>query len=141
LGIVRSLPEVESWLFNASESWRSLSDSQYRVLVGDWNAKFRRLIEHDEPTRTGNRALDAIAEHLPADVVLFSGIRVAEVANLGGSCACGYHAVRLRSLDHALLRRNELIACAPDLSWTCLFSHETGSMFHEQLYGLLESAV
>lgn len=73
-------------------------------------------------------------------MVLFSGVNVPEVANLGGSCACAYSARALTSLNHGLLRRNELITCAPDLSWSCLYSHETGSMFHEKLYGRLESA-
>jgi len=139
MGIVRSIPEVEAWLSDHSESWRMLSDSEYRALVRDWNAKFRPLIEQEQTTSTGSRALDLLAGHLPADIILFSGIRVPEVANLGGSCACGYSASGLTLLDHNLLRQKELLTCAPDLSWSCLFSHETGSMFHEQLYGHLES--
>jgi hypothetical protein len=140
VGIVGSLPEVEAWLSEVADSWRPLSDPEYRYLVRDWKAKFSPLIEQSRFASSGDRALDALAAHLPADMVIFSGVHVPEVANLGGSCACAYSALALASLNHDLLRRNELITCAPDLLWSCLFSHETGGMFREQLYGRLESA-
>ncbi|MEQ8768623.1 MAG: hypothetical protein RL885_32250 [Planctomycetota bacterium] len=139
MGITGRLLDVESWLTLVSESWRSLDDSEYRELVRDWIVRFRPLIRGGQYVLAGHRAIAALEEHLPAEVVLFSGARIEEIGNLGGACAAAYRAERLGALDAALLRHRELIACAPDLSWTCLFSHETGSFFQELLSGDLAS--
>ena len=42
----------------------------------------------------------------------------------------------LERLDSALARRLELVVVAEDFAWSCLFSHETGSLVHEELYEL-----
>jgi hypothetical protein len=71
---------------------------------------------------------------------MFSGVAVPEVANRGGSCAAAYRVTSLSRLDVGLLRATELIVVAPDVSWGRLLSHETGSTFHEKLYGCLGTA-
>lgn len=134
MGIMRSLPDVEEWLSANSQSWTPLLEAEYKTLVQDWTARFGVQIEEKNPAFMGHRALDALAENLAGDVVFFSGLKVPEVGNLGGYGPCGYRATGIRHVDHALLRKNELLVCAPDYSWTCLFSHETGDWYHEQFY-------
>ena len=110
MGIVRSLPQVEAWLSDNSESWRQLPDSEYRALVRDWRSRFCQPIKHNETSETGDTALDALSHYLPADLILFSGVQVPEIGNLGGSCACAYTVSSLASLDHELLRQSEMIS-------------------------------
>jgi len=140
VGVVKRLPEVESWLSVDAASWEPLSDPAYRSLVRGWKLTYIPLIEARRSLAKGPQALDIVAKRLSGGVVLFSGVHVPEVGNLGGSCAAGYHALGLTRLNVALVRRSELLVAASDLTWSCLFSHETGSMFYEELYEASESA-
>ena len=134
MGIVRVLPEVEDWLDAEAESWSLLSDRDYVALVRRWREGFSPLIAAGTPSFQGNRAMQVIAERLPADVLLFSGVRVTELANTGGRGASGYRAVGLRSVRREVANRAELVAVAADLSWSCVFSHEAGAWMWECLY-------
>src|SRR5262245_20513778 len=122
MGIVRALPDVEDWLSAEAESLSLISDRDYVALVRRWREGFVPLIAAATPSSQGNRAMQAIAERLPADVWLFSGVQVPELANTGGRGAMGYQAVGLRSLRRELANRLELVAVASDLSWSCVFS-------------------
>jgi hypothetical protein len=59
---------------------------------------------------------------------------VARWESLGGRGAAAYRASRLERIEPDLARRLELVLVAEDFSWCFLFSRETGSMFHEELY-------
>ena len=78
--------------------------------------------------------MQAIAERLPTDVWLFSGVQLPELANTGGLGPAGYQAVGLRNIRRELANRLELILAARDLSWSCVFSHEAGAFVWECLY-------
>ena len=134
MGLVQRLPEVESWLTREAASWESLSDAAYKGLVRDWHATYSSLVESGNSRARGGRALEAVQKRLPAEVVLFSGVSVPRVANLGGRGAAAYRADALAGLNLDVLRRQELLLAAVDLSWCCLFSHETGALVHEQFY-------
>jgi hypothetical protein len=134
MGIVRVLPDVEDWLAAEADSWSPISDRDYVALVRRWRISFLPLIASGTPSFQGNRAMQVLAERLPADVWLFSGVRVPKLANTGGRGAAGYQAVGLRSLRRELANRLELVAVASELSWSCVFSHEAGAWVWECLY-------
>src|SRR6516162_9057902 len=123
MAIVRVLPDAEDWLDADAESWSALPDREYVALVRRWRDGFLPLIAAGAPSSQGNRAMQAIADRLPADVWLFSGVRVPELENTGGRAAAGYRAAGLRGMRRELANRLELVAVAADLSWSCVFSH------------------
>lgn len=130
MGIVLSLPRLERWLQEHAGNWHMLSDDQYKRLVADWSHRYRLPVARRHRHLSGSRALDAFVRRLPSDVLLFSGITVPEVANMGGPGAAGYRADALAALDVGMARSLELIIAKTDLSWCLLLSHEEG---HEQL--------
>ena len=134
MAIVRVLPDAEDWLDADAESWSALPDREYVALVRRWRDGFLPLIAAGAPSSQGNRAMQAIADRLPADVWLFSGVRVPELENTGGRAAAGYRAAGLRGMRRELANRLELVAVAADLSWSCVFSHEAGAWVWECLY-------
>jgi hypothetical protein len=134
MGIMRVLSALEDWLDHDAESWSPISDRDYVALVRRWRAEFLPLIAAGAPSFQGNRAMQAIAERLPTDVWLFSGVQVPELANTAGQGAAGYRAAGRRSMRRALANRLELVTAAGDLSWSCVFSHEAGSLVWECLY-------
>ena len=134
MGIVRTLPELESWLDDHTTSWVPLHDREYKALVGQWSDLFGPLIEARSPASGGSRATAALKSRLPCDVFLFSGLRVEQLMNTGGSGATAYQAVGLGDLDTDLANRLELVAVSVDFSWCCVFTHEAGSWVWEQLY-------
>ncbi|MCE9557232.1 MAG: hypothetical protein K8T91_28115 [Planctomycetes bacterium] len=136
MGIVRVLPCVEDWLNAEAESWSPLPDRDYVELVRRWREGFLPLIAAGTASFTGNRAMQVIAERLPADVWLFSGVQVPKLANTGGLGAAGYHATGLRNMRRELANQLELIAAVSNLSWSCVFSHEAGAFVWECLYEL-----
>jgi hypothetical protein len=140
MGIVRVLPGVEDWLDAEAESWSPISDREYVAIVRRWRDSFLSRIAANTPSSQGNRAMQAIAERLPTDVWLFSGVEVPELANAGGLGAAGYHAVGLRNLRRELANQMELVVVAGDLSWSCVFSHEAGEWVWECLYERTQEA-
>ena len=134
MGIVRVLPDVEDWLDAEAESWAPLSDRDYVAIVRQWRDDFSPLIAAGAPCFQGNRAMQAIAERLPADVWLFSGVQVSELANTGGLGAAGYQAAGLRNIRRELANRFEMVTAVADLSWSCVFSHVAGAFVWECLY-------
>ena len=134
MGIVRVLPDVEDWLDADAESWSALPDREYAALVRRWRGGFLPLIAVGAPSSQGNRAMQVIADRLPADVWLFSGVQVPGLQNTGGGGAAGYRAAGLRGMCRELANRLELVAVAADFSWSCVFSHEAGYHVWEELY-------
>jgi len=140
MGIIRVLQEVEHWLEREAESWSPISHRDYLRLVQQWREDFMPLIVAGTPSAQGDRAMEAVAERMPADVWLFSGVTVPELANMGGSGAAGYQAAGLRRIWRELANRLELVFAASDLSWSCVFSHEAGAFVWECLYDRLPEA-
>jgi hypothetical protein len=134
MGIMRVLPAAEEWLEAETESWSPISDQDYVALVCQWRGDFLPLIAAGTYSFQGERAMQAIVERLPADVWVFSGVQVPELANTGGLGATGYQVVGLRKIQRELANRLELIITARDLSWSCVFSHEAGAIVWESLY-------
>lgn len=132
MGIARSLPELEESVAGWSSACDLLTAEDYKEVVARWKAAFKSLIETRSRRLSGSRALDSIESRLPQTVFLFSGVSIPEVANLGGRGPVGYRAIDLTRLDFGLARELELVLVSEDFSWSCLFSHETGSMFHEE---------
>ncbi len=139
MGIVRTLPELESWLDDHAAAWVPLPDREYKALVGRWSGLFGPLIDPRRPAAVGSRALSSLKSRLPCDIFLFSGLRIERLSNAGGRGAAAYQAVGLGDLDTELANSLELVAVSVDLSWCCVFSHEAGSWVSEQLYGREQS--
>jgi hypothetical protein len=78
--------------------------------------------------------MHSVADRLPADVYLFSGLLVPRLANMGGCGPAGYRANKLRNVCKDLANRSELILVSSDLGWSCVFSHEAGAFVNEHLY-------
>jgi len=140
MGLARALPELEESLTEDSAAWELLPDRDYKRLVAKWQAAFRPLVESRSRRLTGVRALESARAKLPQNVLLFSGLRIPEVASLGGRGPVAYRAVELVKVNAELARQLELVLVAEDFSWCCVFSHESGSMVHEELYELPSSA-
>lgn len=133
MGIVRTLPELESWLDDHADDWAPLHDREYKAVVGRWSGLFGPLIEAGS-SAGDSRATAALKSRLPCDVFLFSGLRVERLLNTGGRGAAAYEAVGLCDLDTELANILELVAVSVDFSWCCVFSHEAGSWVWERLY-------
>src|SRR5438067_2078624 len=112
MGIMRALPDVEDWLDAEAESWSPIPDRDYVALVRRWRQDFLPRIAAAPRRFQGDGAMQAIAERLPGDVWLFSGVQVPELANTGGPGATGYHAVGLRNVRRDLANGWELIVAA-----------------------------
>jgi hypothetical protein len=82
----------------------------------------------------GRRAVEWLGSIFPADLILFSGLRLDRLANLGGLGPAAYSAEGLRRLPADLANRLELIVGPGDLAWSCVFCHEAGALGSEQLF-------
>jgi hypothetical protein len=136
VGFVQALCSLEDWLDGQAASWHQLSDSEYTALVRRWSSLFDALIEAGASSRRGNRAFEELRARLPCDAVLFSGVRIPRLANMGGRGPSAYRAIELRSVDRMLVNDLELIVAPIDLAWCCIFSHEAGSLAWEELFDL-----
>jgi hypothetical protein len=134
MGIVRALPDVEEWLDSEANSWSPLSDRAYVALVQQWRDTFLTSVMAETPSLHGVRAMQAIAERLTADIWVLSGIRIPQLANMGGQGPAGYDVAGLRSVPREMANHLELVVAARDLSWSCVFSHEAGSSVWECLF-------
>jgi hypothetical protein len=134
MGITRALPDVEEWLEAEASSWSAISDRDYAALVRRCRDTFLPSVMAETPSLHGDRAMQAIAERLPADIWVFSGIRIPEMANMGGQGAAGYEVAGLRNLPRELANHLELVVVAENFSWSCVFSHEAGSCVWECLF-------
>ena len=136
VGIARALLSLEDWLDGQASSWQQLSDPEYTALLRCWSSLFNPLIEAGTSSRRGNRAFEELRARLPCDAVLFSGVRIPRLANMGGRGPSAYRAMELRSVDRILVNDLELIVAPVDLAWCCVFSHEAGSLAWEELFDL-----
>jgi hypothetical protein len=134
MGFTRSLPELEASLDAQSQGWQALDDGCYKRAVDNWNAAFREPIEQRQQHQTGVQALEEFRSRLPSDVLFLSGIRIPDVANLGGRGAAAYSATALTGLDLDMARMLELVVVAQHFSWCLLLSHETGSWYREEFW-------
>ena len=85
VGIARALLSLEDWLDGQASSWQQLSDPEYTALLRCWSSLFNPLIEAGTSSRRGNRAFEELRARLPCDAVLFSGVRIPRLANMGGA--------------------------------------------------------
>jgi hypothetical protein len=134
MGIVRALPDLEGWLDADADSWASLADQEYKTLVRHWSERFSPLIAAGASCLQGSRAMLSLENRLPADVYVLSGMRVPQLANMGGRGPAAYQAIGLRSIPRVSANRMELIVVSVDFTWSCVFSHEAGAFVWEQLY-------
>jgi hypothetical protein len=131
---VWTLPKLEAWLVDHADSWFLLPDQEYTALVDQWSALFHPLIEAGNVAHKGHQAMMVLETSLPCDTVLFNGVQIPRLENMGGGGRAAYRAVGLRALDRDLANQLELVAVAVDFSWCCVFSHEAGAYVWEQLY-------
>lgn len=107
------------------------------TLAATWESRYRTYIERQPRCVTGERAVYALAQRLPANLVILSGIKVPQHANLGGNGRAAFRAEALRRVDRDLANTLELIVSAADFSWSCVFTHEGGGGYaYETLYDL-----
>src|SRR5262245_43476496 len=98
LGFVIRLPAIEAWLDVDAAAWMSLSDSEYKALVGRWNEVFVPLIEADAPCQRGRRAIESMKTRMPAEVCVLNGIAVPRMSNTGGDGPAAYRVSGLRDV-------------------------------------------
>jgi hypothetical protein len=134
MGKLWNAPELEAWLADHADSWFLLAEHEYTAVVDRWRALFWPLIEAGNVTHKGHRAMLVLQSRLPCDVLLFNGVRIPRVMNLGGRGRAAYRSVGLRALDRELANQLELVVAPVDLSWCCVFTHESGGYGWEQLY-------
>ena len=134
MSIVRTLPDVEAWLDADADSWSSHSDREYKAVVRRWFESFARIVQAGDSRFVGNRAILSLDARLPADVHVFSGVRVPQLANMGGLGASAYQVSGLRRVPRDTANRFELIVVSVDFDWSCVFSHEAGAFVWEHLY-------
>jgi hypothetical protein len=134
LAIVRSVEEIEDWLDAEAAAWSPISDPEYKAIRRGWQEHFGVLAASVPGWLHGHRALAWLREQLPADVLLFNGVLIPRLANMGGGPTTGYQARGLRHIRRNLANQYELIVVSADFSWTCVFSHEAESLVWEELY-------
>ena len=133
MGFVRRSLRLEGWLDDHSESWSLLSDREYKALVKSWSTLFIPLIESGKRSFEGYFAIEAFGKHIPADVYLFSGIRIPQLLN-NGLVAFAYRTDQLCELDRDLANCLDLVVVNSNMAWSCVYSHEAGSWVWEQFY-------
>ncbi len=133
MGIVRAMPDLQAWLDANADSWSSLADREYKALVRRWSDVFSPLVAAGDARLHGRRAMTSLEERLPASVFVVSGLRVPRFANTGGYGAAAYEA-ELRHAPRDSANHMELVLISIDFSWSCIFSHEAGTLVWEQLY-------
>jgi hypothetical protein len=134
MGKFQKLPQLECWLDIHAASWFLVPDHDCTALVDQWSAVFWPLIEADNITYHGHRAIMVLESRLPCDVFAFNGVKIPRLINLGGGGRAAYRVTGLRSLDRDLANRLELVMTPVDLSWCCVFTHEAGAFGWEHLY-------
>lgn len=131
MSITRPQPEFEAWLNEQAADWQILDDLSYKRLVNE----FRELYQHTpNPSRVrkGDKAVAELTSRLNEGAYVFGGFSIPEMANTGSSGPCAYKIIRLSGLPRDILNRLELIVLSINKSWCCLFSHECGTLVHEE---------
>jgi hypothetical protein len=135
VGFLRRVLRLEEWLNDAAQSWRMLSDREYRAHVAAWRAAFDHHLRHTRKATV--TPLLAVEQQLP-----FSGIVFTIVAHPGiptspqaGSNApvYAYEATELRHLDRDVLASCDAIVSDNKLRFACIYTHEAGSLW-EPMY-------
>jgi len=129
----RQLPNVEAWLDESGDGWSFLSDAEYKEQATRLRSVFQPLVEDERSWRCGHRAVAWLPDQLPAPLLLLSGIPVPRLAGEGGGGPASY-LVSLQTLDLDVVRAAELIVISQDYRWCCVFTHESGSLVHEELF-------
>ena len=133
--IVRAKADLQNWLTTNSDCWELLSDAHYKDVARRWSQDYLPMIRDNRQSISGHRAIATLQSRLPSDAILFRGVRITQLANLGGSgWPTAYRATGLRAIDRQLANSLELIVGATDFAWSCVFSHEAGSLAWEQFY-------
>ena len=131
MSLVQQLPELEAWMAPHAISWEILSDTEYKLLVNAWASAFRPVVQSGGRYLSGNRAIRALQSRLPCSVAIFSGLKIAAAANMGGRGPSGYNVQGLSAIDAMMARELELVVVSDSLVWSYSFSHEEG---YEKFY-------
>jgi hypothetical protein len=135
MGFLRRVLRLEEWLDDAAQSWRMLSDGEYRAHVASWRAAFDG---HLRRTRAATvTPLLAVERQLPFSGTIFTIVAHPGIATSpqAGSNApvYAYEATELHRLDRDVLASCDAIVSDLDLRFACIYTHEAGSLW-EPLY-------
>jgi hypothetical protein len=135
MGFLTPRTTIESWLEQASATFRPLSDREYAEVVAGWRNRFETVLENKDYVR--GRSVNDIAQSLlPSDVFVFSlpGYRLLPArTNPSVDLAYGYEARGLRKIDFEIANRADAIIVDKDFAFTCLCTNEAGAFADPQL--------
>lgn len=134
MGFLKVHHSIEGWLQTAAVSFRALSQKEYKDLVAEWRVRFERLLVSREFI-AGRAAERAAEDALPTNVVIFRlpGYRwLPAGTDARFDAAYAYRATRLRFLDFSVANAADAVIADEDLTFTCLCTHEAGSMTQVQ---------
>ncbi|HET9227978.1 MAG TPA: hypothetical protein VFR31_14985 [Thermoanaerobaculia bacterium] len=130
MGFLSRVPAVEEWLDEAAEEWSQLSDREYGDFWRRWREAFESRLSQGKPTARDVEAMARIERELPFEAVVFSapGYDFLPSSTPDRAPLFAYRASRLTRIDRERCNSWDCILADRDLRFTCLYTHEIGSL-------------
>ena len=130
MGFLSRVPAVEEWLDEAAEEWSQLSDREYGDFWRRWREAFESRLSKGKSTARDVEAMARIERDLPFEAVVFSapGYDFLPSSTPDGAPLFAYRASRLTRIDRERCNSWDCILADRDLRFTCLYTHEIGSL-------------
>jgi hypothetical protein len=130
MGFLSRIPEIEEWLEGAAGEWEALADREYKDLWARWREAFEGPVRARKPTAHGVEAMALLEEELPFSGFLFSapGSGLLPSQTNPKAPAFAYRIADLARLDRGLLNGQDAIVTDAGFRFTCLYTHEVGSL-------------
>lgn len=130
MGFLSRVPAVEEWLDEAAEEWSQLSEREYRDFWRRWREAFESRLSKGRPAARDVEAMARIERELPFEAVVFSapGYDFLPSSTPDRAPLFAYRTSRLTRIDRERCNSWDCILADRDLRFTCLYTHEIGSL-------------
>ena len=130
MGFLSRAPAIEEWLDEAAEEWSQLSDREYGEFWRRWRDAFERELSAGRPTAKDVEAMSRIEQALPFEAVVLSAPGYAFLPSSTPDRAplFAYRASPLTRIERDLCNSHDCIVADHGLRFTCLYTHEIGSL-------------
>lgn len=123
-----SVEELMDWLDERGVMWRLLRKPELLRFFARWREAFEPQLQAYLPTATDIEAIRRTRECLPADVVLFWIRGYEHTPADSAHPAYALEVEALAEIDPGLFNAHETIVADQALTFTCMFTHEAGSL-------------
>ncbi|HKI01063.1 MAG TPA: hypothetical protein VKK31_03700 [Thermoanaerobaculia bacterium] len=128
MGFLSSVPVLEEWLDEATDGWSGLTNREYAELWSRWRAAFESRLRTGKPTAKDIDAMASIERALPFEAFLFSAPGYEFLPSGTSLPVFGYRVTPLARVDRDLFNSCDVIVADADLRFTCLYTHEIGTL-------------